>query len=102
MRLLNYWGYDVANFDSAWCNSAQEPNIPLFYSEEYASSDVIGTFGGSLPGALHNKWGVVSVWVPFSWGVQNKLILSNCGNHLKNDLNETTKLSSIMDWIWWT
>ena len=57
MRLLNYWGYDVANFDSD-AILLKNP-IPLFYSEEYASSDVIGTFGGSLPGTLHNKWGVV-------------------------------------------
>ncbi|XP_064402117.1 uncharacterized protein LOC135347921 [Halichondria panicea] len=57
MRLLNYWGYDVANFDSD-AILLKNP-IPLFHSEDYATSDVIGTFGGSLPGALHNKWGVV-------------------------------------------
>ncbi len=57
MRLLNYWGYDVANFDSD-AILLKNP-IPLFYSEDYATSDVIGTFGGRLPGALHNKWGVV-------------------------------------------
>ncbi|XP_064402116.1 uncharacterized protein LOC135347920 [Halichondria panicea] len=57
MRLLNYWGYDVANFDSD-AILLKNP-IPLFYSEDYATSDVIGTFGGKLPGALHSKWGVV-------------------------------------------
>ena len=57
MRLLTYWGYDVANFDTD-AILLKSP-IPVLLSQEFSNSDVIGTFGGTLPGALHNKWGVV-------------------------------------------
>ena len=57
MRLLTYWGYDVANFDTD-AILLKNP-IPVLLSQEFSNSDVIGTFGGTLPGALHNKWGVV-------------------------------------------
>ena len=57
MRLLTYWGYNVANFDTD-AILLKNP-IPVLQSPEFSNSDVIGTFGGSLPGALHNKWGVV-------------------------------------------
>ncbi len=98
MRLLNYWGYDVANFDSD-AILLKNP-LPLFYSEEYASSDVIGTFGGSLSGALHNKWGVVVCMVViFLRSTKQTKQLWNHSKRWENDLNETTKLSPIMDWI---
>ncbi len=57
MRLLNHWGFDVANFDSD-AIILKNP-IPLFYSKEYVTNDIIGTFGGSLPRDLHKKWGIV-------------------------------------------
>ena len=57
MRLLTYWGYNVANFDTD-AILLKNP-IPVFQSPEFSNSDVVGTFGGSMPGALHNKWGVV-------------------------------------------
>ena len=55
MRVLNRLGYDVANFDSD-AILLRNP-IPVF--EEYPDSDVIGTYGGGLPGNLLKKWGVV-------------------------------------------
>ena len=57
MRLLTYWGYNVANFDTD-AILLKNP-IPVFQSPEFSNSDVIGTFGGLFPQALHDKWGVV-------------------------------------------
>ncbi len=57
IRMISYWGYDVANFDSD-AIILKNP-IPLYYSKEYADNDIIGTFGGDLPHPLRVKWGEV-------------------------------------------
>ncbi len=58
LRMISYWGYDVANFDSD-AIILKNP-IPLYYSKEYADNNIVGTHGGNLPHALRRKWGVVS------------------------------------------
>ena len=55
MRLLNYWGYDVANYDA----DAIILRNPKVIHEMYADSDLIGQYGGSLPSDLYQEWGVV-------------------------------------------
>ena len=51
-RLLNYWGYDVANYDT---DAVVLKNLqPLF--DKYRDSDVIGS-AGSFPQKLGRKWG---------------------------------------------
>ena len=51
-RLLNYWGYDVANYDT---DAVVLKNLqPLF--DKYRDSDVIGS-SGSFPQKLGRKWG---------------------------------------------
>ncbi len=57
LRMVSYWGYDVANFDSD-AIILKNP-MPLYYSKEYADNDIIGTYGGNLPYDLRRKWGVV-------------------------------------------
>lgn len=55
MRLLNYWGYDVANYDA----DAIVLRNPVAIHKLYPGSDLIGQYGGSLPHALQCRWGAV-------------------------------------------
>ena len=55
MRVLNHMGYDVINMDS----DAIMLKNPIPVLESYKDSDVVGTFGGSLPHGLFRRWGVV-------------------------------------------
>ena len=55
MRILNRWGFDVANFDSD-AMILRNP-VPLF--RRYPTADVIGSCGGSYPLTLWRRWGVV-------------------------------------------
>ena len=55
MRLLNYWGYDVANYDA----DAIILKNPKVIHEMYADSDLIGQYGGSMPKSLLSEWGFV-------------------------------------------
>ena len=55
MRLLNYWGYDVANYDA----DAIILRNPKAVHEMYSDSDLIGQYGGSMPATLLQEWGAV-------------------------------------------
>ena len=55
MRILNRWGFDVANFDS----DAIILRNPLPLLREYPGADIVGTFGGGLPQPLRIEWGLV-------------------------------------------
>ena len=53
MRILNYWGYDVVNYD-ADAIIIKNPQ-PLY--DRYKQSDIIGT-AGKLPTRVYENWGV--------------------------------------------
>jgi len=53
MRLLNYWGFDVANYDS----DAIIMKNPQPIYDHYSDQDVIGS-AGYFPPEIHRKWGV--------------------------------------------
>ena len=53
MRLLNYWGFDVANYDS----DAMIVKNPQPIYDRYSDQDVIGS-AGYFPAEIHRKWGV--------------------------------------------
>ena len=53
MRLLNYWGFDVANYDS----DAMIMKNPQPIYDRYSEQDVIGS-AGYFPPEIHRKWGV--------------------------------------------
>jgi len=53
MRLLNYWGFDVANYDS----DAMIVKNPQPIYDRYSDQDVIGS-AGYFPPEIHRKWGV--------------------------------------------
>jgi len=55
IKVLNYWGYDVRNYDA----DAIILRNPLHIYEQYPDSDVVGTYGGMMPYDLYSKWGVV-------------------------------------------
>jgi len=55
IKVLNYWGYDVRNYDA----DAIVLRNPLHIYEQYPDSDVVGTYGGMMPYDLYSKWGVV-------------------------------------------
>ena len=55
MRILNHMGYQVMNMDA----DAIMLKNPIPILEQYGDSDIVGTFGGSLPKRLYKKWGLV-------------------------------------------
>ena len=59
MRLINHWGYDVANYDTdAIILKNLEPLIYRFSKDV----DLIGSYG-AFPQLLRNKWGGVAVCI---------------------------------------
>ena len=52
MRLINYWGYDVANYDTDAIVLKSPESLYL----RHANSHMIGSYGHS-PGELGRKWG---------------------------------------------
>ena len=56
MRLLNHWGYDVANYDT----DALIVNNPESLYTTFNDSDLIGSYGHH-PGDIRAKWGGVTV-----------------------------------------
>jgi hypothetical protein len=51
-RLINYWGFDVASYDS----DAVIMKNPQELYESHLSSDIVGS-SGTFPSALGKKWG---------------------------------------------
>ena len=54
MRLVNYWGFDVANYDTD-AIVLRNPE-PLYY-EQYRDSDFIGSYG-HFPPDIKQEWGI--------------------------------------------
>ena len=54
MRLVNHWGFDVANYDTD-AIILKNPE-PLYY-KQYMSSDFIGSYG-HFPQGMQREWGI--------------------------------------------
>ena len=54
MRLVNHWGFDIANYDTD-AIILKNPE-PLYY-EQYRDSDFIGSYG-HFPLDIRQEWGI--------------------------------------------